>query len=159
MILVRHPAIASNRVAVMTDSRWSWTLDRRIPSDTAVGSAVIEELLTELAKHEWSHREVFGIHLSVEEAIVNAIKHGNQFDEDKEVHVKFKLSSDRLFLQIEDQGNGFDPDEVPDPTQNEFLDRASGRGVLLMRHYMSEVRFNEKGNRVEMTKERDAEAN
>ena len=143
----------------MTDSHWSWTLDRRIPSDTLVGSRVIEELLQQLSAMHWSEHDVFGIHLAAEEAIVNAIKHGNQYDADKEVHVLIKLSPSQLYLRIEDEGEGFDPDELPDPTEDENLDRASGRGVMLMRYYMSDVQYSDRGNRVEMTKQRQLELN
>jgi serine/threonine-protein kinase RsbW len=146
-------------LAVMTDNHWSWTLDRRIPSDTAIGSKVIEELLRELNALRWSEHDVFGIHLAVEEAIVNAIKHGNRYDADKQVHVVFKLSANELYIQIEDQGGGFDPDQVPDPTDDRYLDRACGRGVMLMRHYMNEIEYNGRGNRVEMKKERQLELN
>jgi serine/threonine-protein kinase RsbW len=143
----------------MIENHWSWTLDRRIPSDTTVGSKLIEELLRQLNDLQWSDHDVFGIHLAVEEAIVNAIKHGNGYDTDKQVHVVFKLSPHRLHLEIEDQGKGFDPDAVPDPTDDEYLDRACGRGVMLMRHYMNEVEFNGRGNRVEMVKVRQLELN
>ena len=143
----------------MTENHWSWTLDRRIPSDTAVGCKVIEELLQHLNALQWGEHDVFGIHLAVEEAMVNAIKHGNNYDLEKLVHVVIKLSPNKLYLQIEDQGSGFDPSKVPDPTEDEYLDRACGRGVMLMRHYMNEVEYKGRGNRVEMKKCRQSELN
>jgi serine/threonine-protein kinase RsbW len=143
----------------MTDNHWSWTLDRRIPSDTSVGCKIIEELLQQLNALQWGEHDVFGIHLAVEEAIVNAIKHGNGYDRNKKVHVVIKLSPSKLLLQIEDQGAGFNPDALPDPTDDEYLDRACGRGVMLMRYYMNEVEYQGRGNRVEMKKERQLELN
>jgi len=143
----------------MSDNGWTWTLDRRIPSDTSMGSEIIDEVMEALAKHEWGPHDAFGIHLSLEEAIVNAIKHGNRFDEQKEVHVQIKLSPERLLMRVEDQGDGFNPDDVPDPTEDSRLEQPCGRGVMLMRHYMSDVQFSKRGNRVEMTKTRQAELN
>ena len=143
----------------MSDNGWTWTLDRRIPSDTSLGSEIIDEVMQALARHEWGPHDAFGIHLSLEEAIVNAIKHGNRFDEEKEVHVQIKLSPERLLMRVEDQGDGFNPDDVPDPTEDGRLDQPCGRGVMLMRHYMSDVQFSKRGNLVEMTKTRQGELN
>jgi serine/threonine-protein kinase RsbW len=93
-----------------------------------------------------------GIKLALEEALVNAIKHGNQMDRGKEVRISYRLLPDRFDVSIADEGNGFDPDDVPDPTAAENLERPCGRGLMLMRHYMSEVTFLGCGNCVRMSK-------
>ena len=90
--------------------------------------------------------------MPLEEALVNAIKHGNGCDVSKTVHVVCELTKDRLFVQIEDEGPGFDPDNVPDCTGADRLEMPCGRGVLLMRSFMSSVEFRDKGNCVVMTK-------
>ena len=76
---------------------------------------------------------------------------------DKTVQVEFTLNDESIMIQVEDQGPGFSPDELPDPTAEENLPRPNGRGVMLMRAYMTEVDFNERGNRVILTKRRDCQ--
>lgn len=91
-------------------------------------------------------KEVFGTSLATEEAIVNALKHGNQYDPAKCVRVRYRVDAERVFVQVADEGNGFDRERVPDPLAAENLERASGRGLLLMRSFMTWVRFNRRGN-------------
>ena len=131
---------------------WTWTNETKIPSDTKQGRAVLDELLSQLQRHEWAEHDVFGVHLAVEEALVNAIRHGNQNDPSKNVEVKCHMTSERLRVEIADEGTGFDPEDVPDPTAEENLEIPSGRGIMLMRTYMSFVEYNEVGNRVVMEK-------
>ena len=136
----------------MTDERWTWSLERQIPSDTAAGKQVVDELLEQLKQHDWVEHDIFGVHLAVEEALVNAIKHGNQHASDKSVNISYKMSPTRLRIQITDEGDGFDPDQVPDPTDEENLECPSGRGLMLMRSFMSRVEYNPQGNCVVMEK-------
>ena len=133
---------------------WLCTQERTIPSETAAGKQIIDDLLGDLARHQWAEQEIFGIHLAVEEAVVNAIKHGNQFSSDKTVRVSYHLSSDHLRIEITDQGCGFNPESVPDPTDDDNLECPSGRGLMLMRSFMSVVRFNDQGNSVLMERHR-----
>jgi serine/threonine-protein kinase RsbW len=135
-------------------SDWIWSLERTIPSDTDIARQLLEELLGQLGDRGWPEEDKFGVHLSVEEALMNAIKHGNQRDPEKSVFVQYRLSEELLFVQVEDQGDGFNPDEVPDPTLDENLELPSGRGLMLMRTFMSMVEYNKKGNRVTMEKKR-----
>jgi serine/threonine-protein kinase RsbW len=139
---------------LMTQPAWTWSYDNEIPSDTAEGKRIVEQLLDQLQQHEWAEHDVFGIHLAVEEAIVNAIKHGNQDDPAKMVHVEIQLSKERMRIQVTDQGTGFNPEEVPDPTDDDNLELPSGRGLMLMRSFMALVQYNEIGNSVVMEKER-----
>src|SRR5262245_48613969 len=123
-----------------------------IPSDAAEVRRVqdeVEQCLQATACHD---HDLFCIRLALEEALLNAIRHGNQGDRTKMVQIAFRLLSDRFEVCITDEGAGFDPDDVPDPTAPENLERPSGRGVLLMRRYMTEVSFNERGNAVTMCK-------
>lgn len=131
---------------------WNWKLERRFPSDAAPGHAAIAELLTELETAGWTTRDIYGIHLALEEALVNAIRHGNRSDLSKEVGLRFYLNDDRLLMEIEDEGAGFDPAKLPDPTEDEFLDRPNGRGVLLIRTFMTRVDYLGRGNLCVMEK-------
>lgn len=99
------------------------------------------------------HKDVtFAIKLAFEEAITNAVKHGNRNDQSKHVHVRFFVDPQRVVIMVRDEGDGFRPDDVPDPTADENLDRPCGRGIMLMGAYMNEVRFNDDGNEVWMLK-------
>lgn len=133
---------------------WSWSSEHSIPSDTAAGRAVLDALLRQLQLHEWGEHDTFAVHLAVEEALVNAIKHGNQDDPAKQVHVVSRVSVESVLIEIADEGPGFDPGAVPDPTEDENLEAPSGRGLMLMRSFMSRVEFNARGNRVVMEKRR-----
>jgi serine/threonine-protein kinase RsbW len=79
--------------------------------------------------------------VAVREAVVNAIKHGNQMDADKRVAVEFVLTPGALRVQVGDQGAGFDPASVPDPVAEENLLRAGGRGIFFMRSFMDDVTY------------------
>ena len=127
-------------------------VDVVIPSDPAEARRVQEDIERLLRANHASEKEIFGIRLALEEALVNAIKHGNQMDRTKKVHISYQLHPDRFDVQISDDGGGFDPGDVPDPTAFENLERPCGRGLMLMRHYMTAVAFNERGNGVTMSK-------
>src|SRR5262245_61146376 len=92
-----------------------------IPSDTSAGQAVQERIVSRLEQLEYSSRDVFGVRLALEEALVNAIKHGNRMDPHKSVRVECSISSEFLRVVIEDEGAGFRPEDVPDPTEEENL--------------------------------------
>jgi serine/threonine-protein kinase RsbW len=126
-----------------------------IPSDTAEAQRVQDRILEELCQCQFTEREIFGIKLAIEEALVNAIKHGNQLDKNKKVWIAYGIRDDVFCIRIRDEGKGFDPDDVPDPTFDENLERPCGRGLLLMRHYMNEVTFLHQGTCVCMWKRRN----
>jgi serine/threonine-protein kinase RsbW len=121
-----------------------------IPSDPTEARSVQEQIEQILQELQTSERDRFCIRLALEEALINAIKHGNQMDRAKKVQISFRILSDRFECCISDEGEGFDPNDVPDPTAEENLERPCGRGLMLMRHYMSEVVYNERGNSVSM---------
>ena len=138
----------------MSETRWIWQCDHLIPSKTGAGRKVRREVLDQLERHAWVEHDVFSIHLALEEALVNAIEHGNALDESKQVQVQCRMSDDLMQIEVTDQGDGFDPDGLPDPTDEAHRARPSGRGVMLMRRFMDRVQFNEKGNAVLMEKQR-----
>ncbi|HEY5313242.1 MAG TPA: ATP-binding protein, partial [Pirellulales bacterium] len=108
--------------------------------------------MRQLKQHGWPPEDMFGVRLALEEALVNAIKHGNHSDATKCVHFSCKLGPDRLWLEIRDEGCGFNPQAVPDPTDAAHVALPNGRGLLLMRAYMSRVEYNAAGNCVVMEK-------
>jgi serine/threonine-protein kinase RsbW len=126
-----------------------------IPSDPLEARRVQDLIEAQLKSLDYEDREIFGIKLALEEALVNAIKHGNQLDGSKHVFIDYRLSCDRFEIGIRDEGRGFDPEDVPDPQDVENLERPCGRGLLLMRHYMTDVRFHPPGNRLTMSKIRN----
>jgi serine/threonine-protein kinase RsbW len=97
-------------------------------------------------------KDVFGVRLALEEALVNSVKHGHRYDPTKRVLVRYKVVHEYALVEVEDQGPGFDPLQVPDPTALENLERPCGRGLLLMRAYASWIRHNERGNCVTLCK-------
>lgn len=131
----------------------AWTCDEEIPSKVEAGRDVLQNLLVQLESCGWAERDVFGIHLSVEEALVNAIRHGNQLSPDKVVRFECAVSPQLLWIRISDQGEGFDPNDVPDPTDPEQLEIPSGRGIMLMRNFMSKVEYSNGGTTVTMEKQ------
>lgn len=137
---------------LFANESWSWFREVEFPSDSDCGRDLLEEILQNLSTAGWSDKHVFGIHLSMEEALVNAIKHGNKYNADKNVRVKVGISPALFRAEIEDEGEGFAPEKLPDPTSPEFIDRPNGRGVMLMRNFMSKVEYNNRGNTVFMEK-------
>jgi len=129
-----------------------------LPSDTTEARRFQDTIEQLLQSRQVSEQEIFSVRLALEEALVNAIKHGNQFDPAKKVFVVYRFLTDvgpgpgRFEITITDQGGGFDPSDVPDPTAVENLERPCGRGLMLMRHYMTEVDYNGSGNAVIMAK-------
>jgi len=134
-------------------AEWQKSID--LPSERGASRLIMEELLDRLGEHGWASADIFSIHLAAEEAIVNAIVHGNKLSADKKVHVECFVSPKTVRIEITDEGEGFKPDEVPDCTQDDRLEVPNGRGVMLIHNFMTRVEYNEKGNRVLMEKVRD----
>lgn len=112
---------------------------------------LIERLLGEAEQLGYGNSAIFAVRLAIEEAITNAFEHGHQgLSDDLTIRVEYRVSRESIDVAVEDQGPGFIPEKLPDPTLLENLSKPSGRGVMLMKAYMSEVHFNSKGNRVKM---------
>jgi serine/threonine-protein kinase RsbW len=130
------------------------TSQATIPSEFSEGHRVIDEIMTAVASHSFGDRDVFAIRLALEEAIVNAIKHGNQMEPEKKVQINYTVSSEEFQIRIEDEGIGFNPKELPDPTAVENLEKHCGRGVMIIRGFMTSVDYHGRGNVVVMTKKK-----
>ncbi len=139
----------------MRKSTQDGSFEVAIPSDPSEARRVQEMIEKQLHRHHFDQREIFSIKLALEEALVNAIKHGNQMDPEKKVHVHVNVNHERIDIRIVDEGDGFALADVPDPMAPENLERPCGRGLLLMRHYMTEVIFHAPGNRLTMSKVRN----
>jgi len=132
-------------------------LIRRSVSVESSSTAIIKvckQLLAEIESSNYSTEESFSVHLALEEAFINAIKHGNKMDSSKAVHIDYVISPERIEITMTDDGNGFDPKSIPDPRAEENLYKTEGRGLFLISAYMDEVEFNEAGNRIHMIKYR-----
>lgn len=102
-----------------------------------------ERTFVELSESAQVDEEVtYWVGMALREALANAIKHGNKLNPEKRVLVEMRIEGgDRLEIEIEDEGEGFDPAQLADPTSPQNLLRSSGRGVFYIRQFMDEVRF------------------
>ncbi len=128
------------------------TFAMTIASDPTEVQGLQDQIEAQLRQHGFEDRDIFSIRLALEEALVNAIKHGNQLDRAKKVHVTCTFKADRFEVDVVDEGPGFNPEDVPDPLCEENLERPCGRGLFLIRHYMTDVTYHPPGNRVSMYK-------
>ena len=126
-----------------------------IHSDLGEAHVLAAQVEDALHACHYVEHDIFSIRLALEEALVNAIKHGNQLDPDKRVSVSYQISPERFDIRITDEGEGFNPEEVPDPTLPENIEKGCGRGVFLIREFMHEVIYHGRGNVVTMSKLRN----
>ena len=104
----------------------------------AEAAAAVSEFLNRVGIGE---DVAFGIDMAVREAVTNAVLHGNKLDSAKIAEVDLKKTSERLEINVSDQGKGFNPTEIADPTKPENLLKTSGRGIFFMRNFMDEVNW------------------
>jgi serine/threonine-protein kinase RsbW len=124
-----------------------------ISSDLQRARKLALELLGVVRRCGYGEACAFAIRLALEEALLNAVRHGNRMDPTKVVEVEYDIDPHRAIITVTDQGEGFDPAAVPDPTTDENLEKPTGRGVMLMRAYMDQVCFNDRGNQVRLIKQ------
>lgn len=134
----------------------TWRLETSLASRLGAHLAVTGEIASRLESHGWCEGEIFGIQLALEECFTNAVRHGNKQDGGKSVHVRCEVSRRRFWAEIRDEGLGFRPEEVPDPTEEENLTAVGGRGLLLIKAYMTDVTYNAHGNCVTLLKLRQS---
>ena len=130
-------------------------IEFELPSDLALMNGVLQYLLARVAKLGLIAPERSNLFIALDEAFVNAVKHGNKNDPTKLVRVGSELSPKEACFTIEDEGEGFDVQTIPDPRDPANLFKSSGRGVLLIYNIMDEVEYNAQGNRVKMVKRPD----
>ena len=123
-----------------------------IPTDMTAAREAAEEVLARVEAGGCRAEVLFAVRLALEEALANAIKHGNRYDRAKTITVSAEVGAEETAITVADEGPGFDPRHLPDPRADENLEKPGGRGIMLMRAYMDEVAFNERGNEVRMIK-------
>ena len=114
--------------------------------------SIVEKAVDEISSKYNLSSELYGnILIATIEAANNAILHGNQLDENKNVDIVFKLENKFLKVTIKDQGKGFDYNNIPDPTAPENIEKINGRGIFLMERLADQIKFFDNGSRVELT--------
>src|SRR5262249_21352578 len=113
---------------------------------------LLDGVVAPLADLGYAADECLSVRLALEEAVVNGLRPGKARDPTKQVVVRYVVSPKAILVEVEDEGPGFNPAAVPDPTAPENRGKPTGRGLLLMRHYMTWMRFSARGNRVTMCK-------
>jgi len=127
-----------------------------LPSDPRVIEGAVGYLSDRLRAYDFDgSRLTLNFRVGMAEVLANAMIYGNGSDPDKRVRVEVELSRDAVSVQVQDEGTGFDPGHVPDPTLPENLDLCGGRGIFLIRTLMDEVRYNDAGNCVRLVLRRD----
>ena len=127
-----------------------------IPSSTSEGLAIQERIVTLMERFAYSMRDVFAMRLSLEEGLTNAIRHGNKLSPDKSVTVACDIDDSFVRVVIEDEGEGFDPNDVPDPRLEEYIERPCGRGLMLMKAYLNRVEYGDGGRKLTIERERNS---
>jgi serine/threonine-protein kinase RsbW len=127
-------------------------IEFEFPSAISLMHCILDYLMKRVEKVGVINPESSNLFIALDEAFVNAVKHGNKFDADKIVRVSAEVSPTEARFTVEDEGDGFDVQSIPDPRNPENLFKASGRGVLFIYNIMDEVKYNERGNRLTMIK-------
>ncbi len=109
---------------------------------------VEQEILALARRLDFNDDECFCLRLAMDEAMVNAIIHGNKYEEDKKVIVDVHAHDETFSVCVRDEGNGYNFKALDDPTKEENLHCTHGRGIFLIRQFMSEVKFNQSGNQI-----------
>ena len=112
---------------------------------------IVEKLIDDIsAKHEFESDMYGKVLVAFVEAVNNSIVHGNKSNPEKIVKVNVRSVESKLFITVEDEGPGFNYDNIPDPTAPENIENINGRGVFLMNHLSDEVKFHKNGSKVEL---------
>ncbi len=127
-------------------------IQERIPSSVEALTEFIVRFYETLKTLALTEDDLFHIKLSLEEALVNAARHGNKLNAALFVDVSISVNSDKIEITVRDEGRGFDHEHLPDPTLAENLQKTHGRGVYLMRKLMDEVRYFDAGRAVRVVK-------
>ncbi len=131
---------------------WREKIEFEIPSVISLMHTILDYLMKRVEKNGVVSSSDSNLFVALDEAFVNAVKHGNKYDPNKFIRISAEVSSKEARFTVEDEGEGFNISEIPDPTDPENLFKTSGRGVLIIHNVMDEVHYNERGNRLEMVK-------
>lgn len=134
-------------------------IEFEVPSALSLMHIVLEYLMKRVETSGVVRAEQSNLFVALDEAFVNAVKHGNKYDASKLVRITTDVSKDEARFTIEDEGEGFDVNSIPDPLDPENLFKTSGRGVLFIYNIMDEVVYNDRGNRLTMVKRSNSSPN
>ncbi len=112
---------------------------------------VEQEIIEDLERQGYDDNALFSIRLALDEALINALKHGNKGDPTRTVKIDYNSDHSRVAISVEDEGEGFEHQKLIDPTETEYLRRTHGRGIFLIRKFTHAVAFNDKGNCITFT--------
>ena len=128
-------------------------MNREIRIESSVENLrVVENAIDEVTIALGISQDNYGkILVSAMEAVNNAILHGNKLNPDKIVIIEISYKSEQLNITVTDEGPGFSPEKVPDPTTPENIEALNGRGIYLMSHLADNIKYSKKGNSVTMT--------
>jgi serine/threonine-protein kinase RsbW len=127
-------------------------IEFELPSAISLMHIVLDYLMKRVEKMRVIDPQRSNLFVALDEAFVNAVKHGNKYDAEKIVRVSAEVSTKEARFTVEDEGEGFDVNTIPDPLDPENLFKTSGRGVLFIYNIMDEVAYNDRGNRLTMVK-------
>lgn len=125
-----------------------WEL--RIPSQLQLARDIVERFIERAEARGISRSESLALRHGIHEAVVNAIVHGNGGDPNRHVRVAYGFRGAEVWIEVEDEGPGFQATDVADPRAPENASRPGGRGLLMMQHFMESVEYNDRGNCVTM---------
>jgi anti-sigma regulatory factor (Ser/Thr protein kinase) len=127
-------------------------MQKNLKIESNIGNLrVVENAIDDLTNEAGISQDSYGkILVSTLEAVNNAIIHGNKSDINKLVKIEFVLKDNNLEVTVTDEGQGFKPSEIPDPTRPENIESLDGRGIFLMSKLADDIKYNKKGNRVKM---------
>jgi serine/threonine-protein kinase RsbW len=131
------------------------TLERELESTLESVDSAEQIVVAEAKALGLDADDLYRVGIAIRESMVNAVVHGNRYNSRKKVHLKVERTADRLTVVVQDEGDGFDPNAVPDPLAGENLLRGSGRGVMLMQSFMDEFQISKRqpqGTEVKMVK-------
>jgi serine/threonine-protein kinase RsbW len=121
-----------------------------VSSTPAAIAEVYKSIVPDMQAQHFSEDDIFAVHLALEEAFINAVKHGNKMEPNKAVKIDYSIEPDKIEINVTDEGSGFDPEVIPDPRYGDNLYKPTGRGMLLMRSFMDVVEYISGGNMVRM---------
>lgn len=142
------------KTPLMNPCQIEWEKNFTISSKCEEISQVINEVLDRLRESGWHENDSFAVHVALQESLSNAIKHGNRYDPMRRIFVSCRLTKQGIEISVRDEGTGFDPSKVPDPTLPENLHCLSGRGLKLITGFMDHVEFRDAGREIVMRRRR-----
>ncbi|MBP5622863.1 MAG: ATP-binding protein [Thermoguttaceae bacterium] len=134
------------------DSTQVWKLNASLPSVSGSGEQRVDAAIDELEARGWSSADQFAVRLALSEALENAVEHGNKRDDSKRIGLSIEIGDSKVYASVSDEGAGFRHEDAPDPTAEENVGKICGRGLFLIRNFMTNVWHNDVGNVIFMEK-------